>query len=85
LFLFLRKLAHLSGSYSKNSVGGAVSEVVVVEAKEWGSSLFLKACAYTHTSLVTAAAFVIEKKEKNKIEEKARQGNIYMHAYIWTR
>lgn len=38
-------LAHSSDSWSKNSVGSAVSEVIVAEAKERKSSLVSKVCA----------------------------------------
>ncbi len=52
-----------------------------MEAKEWRSSLFLKACAYTHThtSLVTAAALVIEKKKKQNKRKRKLGKEIYIY------
>jgi len=57
-------------------VGGAVSEVIVVEAKERKSSFFSKACAHIHS---TSYSHNINSRRKEKRCEKKKrsEGNLY--------
>jgi hypothetical protein len=57
-------------------VGSAVSEVIVVEAKERKSFFFLKACTHIHN---TSYSHNINKKRKEKgcERKKKSEGNIY--------
>jgi hypothetical protein len=84
LFLFLRILSHLSSSHSKNLVGGAVSEVIVIDARESESRLSFQKSAYTYAILTTFTSINSRGKEKKwgRVKEKKFVRKIYTCIYL---